>query len=237
MKRINGFDLCARVCVLSVCVAGPVSLSQCACSTKEMKSWPSTTCTLAPWRRSTCTSASLWRTRWIHPPFLTQGHMYKMWNSRTDQKKTPKNNPNGSFQVKVTILRLHGCRPLHSPISICSGWPQNHPPQERLRGLGVVLMALPFCEWWVCSLHWPLSPPEHHFPRLWAFHFWLRLFQRISNAAPRVTVKLIKQGANSFLLTYGLDGMRHHSQRLCVLLSKETKGGCLVCFLVSPVWW
>lgn len=179
MKRIDGFDVC--VCV-SVCVAGPVSLSQCACSTKEMKSWPSTTCTLAPWRWSTCTSASLWRTRWIHPPILAISTCIKCGTCY--KKKITKNNPNASFQVKVTILRLHGCRPLHSPISICSGWPQKPSTPGEAAGLGAVLMALPFSEWGVCSLHWPLSPPEHHFPRLWAVHFWLRLFQRISHAAP-----------------------------------------------------
>lgn len=58
-------NMCVRVCV-TVCLAGPASHSQYACSTKETRFWRSMTCTPAAWTSSTCTSASLSRTRYAY---------------------------------------------------------------------------------------------------------------------------------------------------------------------------
>lgn len=91
---------------------------------------------------------------------------------------------NASFQVKVTMLRLHGCRPLHSPTSICSGWAETiHCRRGCVSG----------CSSNGSSFLWA------SFPRAVGGSLCLRLFQWISNAATGVTVKLIQQNLGLFL--------------------------------------
>lgn len=174
MKCRDEFMHLICVCV-SVCIVGLVSLTQCACSTKEMKSWPSTTFTLAAWRRSTCTSASPWRMRWIHPR-PQKAHTYNMKNEmnysalegmRRGKNKTKPLMPpfrwkwpscvstGASLCICPPISAAADCKPSTAGGPVC---------------LGVVQMALPFCERWVCSVCWPLSQPGNYFPGLWVVH-------------------------------------------------------------------